>query len=76
MSKLRADITYSHHLNNSNITSDFIMSDTNINITDISMEKNYELQVEENDEILIEDDSDNEIDQIDAENEFGEYLQG
>ena len=34
MSKLRADITYSHHFN-SNVTSDFTISDTNINITDI-----------------------------------------
>ena len=72
MSKLRADITYSHHLNNFNITSDF----TNINITDISMEKNDELLVEKNDEILIEEDSDDETDQIDIGNEFDEYLQG
>ena len=78
MSKLRADITYSHHLN-SNITSDFTISDTNINITDISnlMEKSNEIPVEKNNEILIEEDSDDdETDQINIENEFGEYLQG
>ena len=47
MSKLRADITYSYCLN-SNVTSDFTISDTNINITDISnlMEKNNKIPVE------------------------------
>ena len=77
MSKLRADITYSHRLN-SNITSDFTISDTNINITDIPnlMEKSNEIPVEKNNEILIEEDSDDdETDQINIENEFGEYLQ-
>ena len=76
MSKLRADITYSHRLN-SNITSDFTISDTNINITDISnlMEKSNEIPVEKNNEILIEEDSDdNETDQINIENEFGDVL--
>jgi len=78
MSKLRADIIYSHRLN-SNVTSDFTISDTNINITDISnlMEKSNEILVEKNNEILIEEDSDDdETDQINIENEFGEYLQG
>ena len=78
MSKLRADITYSHRLN-SNVTSDFTVSDTNINITDIPnlMEKSNEIPVEKNNEILIEEDSDDdETDQINIENEFGEYLQG
>jgi len=81
MSKLRADIIYSHRLN-SNITSDFTISDTNINITDIPnlinlMEKSNEIPVEKNNEILIKEDSDDdETDQINIENEFGEYLQG
>lgn len=76
MSKLRADITYSHRLN-SNVTSDFTISDTNINTTDNLIEKgNDEIPVEKNNEILIEEDSDDEDDQINIENEFGEYLQG
>ena len=76
MSKLRADITYSHRLN-SNVTSNFTISDTNINITNISnlMEKSNEIPVENN-EILIEEESDDKTDQINIENEFGEYLQG
>jgi len=56
-----------------------MLSDTNINITDISnlMEKSNEIPVEKNNEILIEEDSDDdETDQINIENEFGEYLQG
>ncbi|HXS59824.1 MAG TPA: hypothetical protein VN703_03320, partial [Candidatus Sulfopaludibacter sp.] len=63
---------------NSNVTSDFTISNTNINITDIPnlMEKNTEIPVEKNNEILIEEDSDDETDQINIENEFGEYLQG
>ena len=41
------------------------------------MEKSNEIPVEKNNEILIEEDSDDdETDQINIENEFGEYLQG
>ena len=92
MSKLRADITYSHRLN-SNITSEFNISD-NINIDELftnkknnetdaannSTEKNNEILIEEEEEEEEEDDDDdnnnNETDQINIENEFGEYLQG
>ena len=90
MSKLRADITYSHRLN-SNITSEFNISD-NINIDELftnkknnrtdaannSTEKNNEILIEEEDEDEEEEDDDNnnETDQINIENEFGEYLQG
>jgi len=85
MSKLRADITYSHRLN-SNITSEFNISD-DINIDELftnkennrtdtannSKEKNNEILIEEEEE---EEEEDNETDQINIENEFGEYLQG
>src|ERR1051325_3198274 len=92
MSKLRADITYSHRLN-SNITSEFNISD-NINIDELftnkknnetdaannSTEKNNEILIEEGEEEEEEEDDDdnnnNETDQINIENEFGEYLQG
>jgi len=89
MSKLRADITYSHRLN-SNITSEFNISD-DINIDELftnkennrtdtannSKEKNNEILIEEEEEENDDDDDeDNETDQINIENEFGEYLQG
>jgi len=89
MSKLRADITYSHRLN-SNITSEFNISD-DINIDELftnkennrtdtannSKEKNNEILIEEDEEENDDDDDeDNETDQINIENEFGEYLQG
>ena len=88
MSKLRADITYSHRLN-SNITSEFNISD-NINIDELftnkknngtdaannSTEKNNEILIEEEEEEEDDDDNNNETDQINIENEFGEYLQG
>ena len=77
MSKLRADITYSHHLN-SNITSDFTILETN-SILDANRKNNIAdtdtLMIEDN-EIIIEEDSDDETDQINIEDEFGEYLQG
>ena len=77
MSKLRADITYSHRLN-SNITSDFTILETN-SILDANRKNNIAdtdtLMIEDN-EIIIEEDSDDETDQINIENEFGEYLQG
>lgn len=71
MSKLRADITYSHRLN-SNITSNFTILETNRknNIADTDT-----LMVEDN-EIITEEDSDDETDQINIGDEFGEYLQG
>ena len=77
MSKLRADITYSHRLN-SNITSDFTILETN-SILDANRKNNIAdtdtLMIEDN-EIIIEEDSDDETDQINIEDEFGEYLQG
>ena len=77
MSKLRADITYSHCLN-SNITSDFTILETN-SILDANRKNNIAdtdtLMIEDN-EIIIEEDSDDETDQINIEDEFGEYLQG
>ena len=71
MSKLRADITYSHRLNSNNIIPDFVISETDINITDIDINS-----MEKNNEILIENDSDSDdkYDQINIENQFGEYL--
>ena len=76
MSKLRADITYSHRLN-SNITSDFTILETN-SILDANRKNNIAdtdtLMIEDN-EIIIEEDSDDETDQINIEDEFGEYLQ-
>jgi hypothetical protein len=80
MSKLRADITYSHRLN-SKITSDFTILNTN-SILDPNRNNNIvdtnttEILMEKSNEILIEEDSDDEIDPINIENEFGEYLQG
>jgi len=77
MSKLRADITYSHRLN-SNITSNFTILETN-SILDANRKNNIAdtdtLMVEDN-EIIIEEDSDDETDQINIGDEFGEYLQG
>src|SRR5688572_17671876 len=81
MSKLRADITYSHRLN-SNITSNFTILETNSildanrknNIADTDTDTDI-LMVEDN-EIITEEDSDDETDQINIGDEFGEYLQG
>ena len=77
MSKLRADITYSHRLN-SNITSNFTILETN-SILDDNRKNNIAdtdtLMVEDN-EIITEEDSDDETDQINIGDEFGEYLQG
>ena len=81
MSKLRADITYSHCLN-SNITSNFTILETN-SILDANRKNNIAdtdtdtdtLMVEDN-EIITEEDSDDETDQINIGDEFGEYLQG
>jgi hypothetical protein len=80
MSKLRAYITYSHLLN-SKFTSDFTILNTN-SILDPNRNNNIvdtnttEILMEKSNEILIEEDSDDEIDPINIENEFGEYLQG
>ena len=79
MSKLRANITYSHRLN-SKITSDFTILNTN-SILDTNRNNNIvdtnttEILMEKSNEIVIEEDSDDEIDPINIENKFGEYLQ-
>src|SRR5215475_4744679 len=76
MSKLRAEITYSHRLNSNtnfentlNINESFISQNREDNVI-TPMEGNQEIPI-----IPIEDESDNDIDQPNLENEFSEYLQ-
>src|SRR5688572_29410660 len=80
MSKLRANITYSHRLKSNN-TSEFTMS--NIDINELFINQNREnnnttddinTSTRKNNEI--DEESDDEIDQTDTENEFNNYLQG
>jgi hypothetical protein len=80
MSKLRADITYSHRLK-SNDTSEFTMSDIDINELFINQNRennnttdDVNTSTRKNNEI--DEESDDEIDQTDTENEFNNYLQG
>jgi hypothetical protein len=87
MSKLRANITYSHRLKSDEI-SESIISD--INIDELFINQNRETNRENNDtiddinvltrkgndEISIEEESDDETDQTNLENEFCDYLQG
>ena len=76
MSKLRADITYSHHLNTNtrfentlNINELLINKNKEDNVTNTSMPK-------ENDhEDLMEEELDDNTNQLNLENEFSEYLQ-
>lgn len=82
MSKLRADITYSHRLK-SNDTSEFTISDIDINELFINQNRENNnttdddnTSIRKNNEIPIEEESDDEIDQINTENEFNNYLQG
>ena len=82
MSKLRADITYSHHLK-SNDTSEFTISDIDINELFINQNRENNnttdddnTSIRKNNEIPIEEESDDEIDQTNTENEFNNYLQG
>ncbi len=80
MSKLRADITYFHRLK-SNDTSEFTMSDIDINELFINQNRennnttdDINTSTRKNNEI--DEESDDEIDQTDTENEFNNYLQG
>lgn len=82
MSKLRADITYSHRLK-SNDTSEFTISDIDINELFINQNRENNntadddnTSIGKNNEIPTEEESDDEIDQTDTENEFNNYLQG
>jgi len=81
MSKLRADITYSHRLK-SNDTSELTISDIDINELFINQNRennttdDNNTSIRKNNEIPIEEESDDEIDQTNTENEFNNYLQG
>src|SRR6266498_5431809 len=77
MSKLRADITYFHHLFTSEITLDIDKSFNNQvrnNNLDDLIEEDHEGLIKDN-ETLTEE-LDNETDELNLENEFCEYLQG
>jgi len=77
MSKLRAEITYSHRLN-----SDTGFEKT-LNVNELLINQNKENNEIENDhEIIVDDDHeiaveelDNDSNQLDIEDEFSEYLQ-
>ena len=82
MSKLRADITYNHHLYNNTIsepTLDIDVNNTEINQNPENLENPGDndpaANLEPNSE-PIEDDSDEEITEPQLGNSFGEYLQG
>jgi len=77
MSKLRADITYFHHLSISEIILDIDKSFNNQvrnNNLDDLIEEDHEGLIKDN-EILTEE-LDNKTDELNLENEFCEYLQG
>ena len=77
MSKLRADITYFHHLFTSEITLDIDKSFNNQvrnNNLDDLIEEDHKSLIKNN-EILTEE-LDNKTDELNLENEFCEYLQG
>ncbi|CAB4424904.1 unnamed protein product [Rhizophagus irregularis] len=82
MSKLRADITYSHRLYNNPLITESIIDadDSNVNqdpgnLDSINNPADNLVPAEENNSEGSDDEAD-EADELQLENEFGEYLQG
>ncbi|CAB4394015.1 unnamed protein product [Rhizophagus irregularis] len=84
MSKLRADITYSHHLHNNPTSIEPTLDIDDTNKTDVNQNPSSLENSKDNDPVgILEDssepigeDSDEETTELPLENDFGEYLQG
>ncbi|UZO25805.1 uncharacterized protein OCT59_018064 [Rhizophagus irregularis] len=84
MSKLRADITYSHRLHNNLTSIEPTLDIDDTNKTDVNQNPSSLENSKDNDPVgILEDssepigeDSDEETTKLPLENDFGEYLQG
>ena len=75
MSKLRAEITYSHRLNSDTNLENTFNININESLINQNRENNVTIPMEDNQEIPMEEELDNDINQPNLENEFSEYLQ-